>query len=322
MEGFLERIQINNNKVYGFYVIFLQLLKMFSIIAPFVSEAIYLNLKEEFNLREKSISHYPWPKAEESRIDEKLEAEMQIAQNIIQATLNAREKVKLGLRWPVKEVIITTSRPETAAAVKRMKEILKSQLNAKEIKTLEKLPGLKIKLRPDAGKIGQTYTHLSAQILARLTIDSPESILIHINKENSHRLEIEGEEVKITKEMLIIEHEVPKDYQEAEFNQGYVYLNATRTPELEAEGYAREVMRNVQQLRKHAGFEKLDRINLQMKCSQEMQKQLTPLKLDIKEKVGAEKMELLVKTPTKALKHSDNFKIKQEQFEVWFEKVQ
>lgn len=303
--------------MYTIATVLLNLLKMFSIVCPFISEAIYLNLKEEFGLKEESISHFSWPKAEEKHINVQLEESMGVAQNIIQAALNAREKVKLGLRWPVKEIVIVTTKDEAKKAVTVMKEILQSQINAKEVKVENKLMGMKLKVRPDGGKIGPAYTTLSAQIIAKLTIDSPETIMNHIEKENAYRFTIEGKEIKISRDMLIVEHEVPKNYQEVEFSQGYVYLGLERTPELEAEGYSREIMRNIQQLRKQVGFEKLDRIKLNLKCEQGMQKQLTPFKEDIEEKIGAAKLEF----SAKVLPHHGQFKIKQEEFEVWFEKV-
>jgi isoleucyl-tRNA synthetase len=303
--------------MYTISTVLINFLKMFNIICPFMSEAIYLNLKEEFGLKEESISHFSWPKAEEKHINLKLEESMGLAQNVIQAALNAREKAKMGLRWPVKEIVIVTNKEEMKEATSQMKEILKSQINTKEVKVAEKLPGLKLKVRPDGGKIGPVYTTISAQIITKLTIDSPETIMSHIEKENVYRFDIDGQEVKITKEMLIIEHEIPKNYQEVEFSQGYVYLNLDRTPELEAEGYSREIMRNIQQLRKQVGFEKLDRIKLYLKCSPELQTQLTPFIKDIEEKVGAEKLEFL----EKHLTHHGNFKVKNELFEVWFDKV-
>jgi len=299
--------------------VLMKCLQMFQVVCPFVCEAIYQNLKEEFDLKEESICSYAWPKADESKIDEKLEESVLIAQNVIQSAANAREKVKLGLRWPIKELLIATKREEVGKAVKLLNEVIKTQVNAKSVKVIEKLPGLKIKVKPDAGKIGRTFTTLSAQVLGRLTIDSPETIVGHLEKESVYAFKVENQEVKITKDMLTIEHETPKEYLESDFSSGYVYINIQRTDELEAEGYSREIMRNVQQLRKQAGFEKLDRIDLFLSCSPGLQKNLVKFKLDIEQKVGAEKLTFGV--PKLALAHNGKFAVKTEQFEAWFKKV-
>ena len=120
--------------------------------------------------------------------------------------------------------------------------------------------------------------------------------------------------------MLIVEQEVPSLYQEAEFKNGFVYLNKERTEELEAEGYSRELMRNVQQLRKEAGLEKLDEIRLFVKCSSELKKKLEMFKSEIEEKVNAH-MEISLAEPKQRFGEKKEFKIKNEKVEVWMEKV-
>ena len=69
-----------------------------------------------------------------------------------------------------------------------------------------------------------------------------------------------------------------------------LFINAGSRDELENEGFAREVMRKVQSLRKDAGFEKTDSIILHLQCSKEMVNRLNSYKKEISEKVGAQKM--------------------------------
>ena len=90
---------------------------------------------------------------------------------------------------------------------------------------------------------------------------------------------------------------------------------------LDAEGYAREVMRNIQQLRKKAGLEKLDSIVLLLKVSKEMKEMLEPFKPEIEEKIGADKMEISIADSVRKHEHQAEFKVKWEKFSVWFSKV-
>ena len=69
------------------YVV-LETIKLLGIIAPFLSEAMYLNLKTEFKLKEKSVSHFSWPAFDPEKIDAQLELHLDAAQEIIQATLS------------------------------------------------------------------------------------------------------------------------------------------------------------------------------------------------------------------------------------------
>ncbi len=307
--------------IYTIGHVLLESIKMFSIIAPFVSEMIFLNLKDEFGLKEESISHCAWPEINKRLINEESEKQMETAQQIIQAALNAREKAKLGLRWPVKELLVVSRREEVKEAVAKLRDVVRVQTNAKEIEVVEHLPELRMKVRPDYALIGPAYGELSPQIIAKLAIDSPETIMGHIDKKGAYTFDINGREVKIGKEMLIIEHDVPEHYKETEFRGGFAYVNVERTEELEAEGYARELMRQVQSLRKKAGLEKTDNIALFVKVSEKMNLRLKRFVNDIKEKVGAGKIAISSSDTPEGYKESADFKVKEEKFNVWFEKI-
>lgn len=307
--------------VYTIYTILLNLLKMFNIIAPFISEAIYLNLKEEFGLKEISISHYGWPAADARKINADIENSIALADEITQAALAAREKAKLGLRWPVREIVVASTAENVQNLGEEFLEIIKKLANTKTVRMVEAMPGIRIMVKPNYQKIGPAYGALSPQIIAKLSIDSAETIIGHLEKEGVYEFTIDGKKISITKEMVVIEREAPAGFVLAESKKGVIYLNTVRTPELEAEGYAREVMRNIQQVRKNNRFEKVDEIVLFLKTNPEMKKALEPFKRDIAEKVGAKKIELSYIEPVRKFQHTGEFMVKKEKFIIWFEKV-
>ena len=307
--------------VYTIYTVLIEFLKMFQIVAPFISEAIYLNLKSAFNTPEQSITHFTWPKPNQALIKPDLEQHMQSAFNIIQAGLAAREKAKLGLRWPIKEVLICTKKPEIKNAATSLQQIIKNQLNTKTVTIIEKLPGIKYKVKPEYGKIGPKYGELSPQIITKLTIDSPETILSHIENEKSYKFTIDNREITITADMISTERSIPEQYKESEIKNALIYVNTQRTPELETEGFAREIMRNTQQLRKTSGLQKRDTINIIIKTTPAMKPLLDKFKDDIADKVGANKIEITATTPIKKYTTTQDFTVKTETFSVYFDKV-
>ncbi|MCH8329537.1 MAG: isoleucine--tRNA ligase, partial [Nanoarchaeota archaeon] len=105
----------NTRKVvlYTVYDVFMETLKMFAPVAPFITEKIYQNLKKEFSLEEESIHLYEWPKYNEKLINKELENQMDTVNNILQAILALREKLQLGVRWPLQEVIVVTKDNKT-----------------------------------------------------------------------------------------------------------------------------------------------------------------------------------------------------------------
>ena len=303
--------------VYVIFTVMIELLKMFSTVSPFISEGIYQNFREEFSLQEKSIAHHSWPKADNKMIDEKLEQQMVHAGNIIQASLGAREKANLGLRWPVKEILVMSSDEKVGKTVKDLQEIIRRQTNSKSVKVVKILKGLKSSLKANHSKIGPVYGKSSPDVVKRLLSEDAEKVVSAIEKKGKYEFTLQGKKINITADMIVVEKEVPEMYKEAEFRNGSVYLDVERNPELEAEGYARELMRSVQNGRKEAGLEKSDRINLFVKVSPEMEKMLSKFSSEIKEKVGAEMMEFSLGKGT----HSANFKVKKEEFKIWFDKV-
>lgn len=305
--------------LYAISQVLFSCLKLFAPIVPFITEAIYQNFKEEFNLKEESLHHYSWPEFEEEKIDSELEEEMEIAKLIIQTALNLREQASLGLRWPLKEIVVTSRNSSVSKAAGKLRKIIEQQTNVKEISILEALPGLELKLKPDYKRIGPAYGKLSPEVIARLTIDSPETILGHIEKKGAYQFKIREQDISIKKEDLLIESQVPSPYKEGQFRQGFVYLNLERDPALEGEGYAREIMRQVQQMRKEAGFEKKERIILFIKVGQALMGLIEKFKDDIKEKVGAEKIEISTLNPVKKHKQFGKKKIKKEEVEIWFD---
>ncbi len=307
--------------LYTIFHVLLETLKMFHVVTPFITDAIFLNLKETCKLEHNSLSEYCWPKPDKTRINKTLENDFETAKTIIQASLGAREKAQLGVRWPIKEVIVITKNPEISKAAKRLQNIIKQQTNAKKLSIQEKLPGIKYKIKPDYGKIGPIYGEMSTQIITKLTIDSPETILTHLENEGKYEFKSEGKNIEITKEMIKTEREVPPGFQEGSAKWCLVYIATERTTELEAEGYCREIGRNIQDQRKKMNLQKPDRIILFLKVSAELKAMLLNFKEDLEEKVGATKLEILTNDPARKHEISGEFKIKNEKIVSWIDRV-
>ncbi|MBI5398819.1 isoleucine--tRNA ligase [Candidatus Woesearchaeota archaeon] len=262
-------------------------LKLLSPVAPFITEAIYQNMREEFSLKTESIHQFEWPEVDEPAIDAELERKFDVAKNIIQSVLFAREKAKLSVRWPVKEVVIASKDAQLRKAVLDLSDLIKTQTNVKEFVLLEEFEKVKQTVKADYGKIGPAFGEDSPKVITQIALHSTESILGRIEKEGKFPLVCDGKVFELGREHLIIKHEVPEMYVEAEFKGGFIYLDKTRSHELDAEGYAREIMRRVQALRKEAGLQKADRIDLIVRTDGELKGMLASWSRPIQEKVGA-----------------------------------
>jgi isoleucyl-tRNA synthetase len=262
-----------------------------------------------------------WPEISDSLIDEDLEKEIEITQSIIQSILAGREKIQRGLRWPVKEVILTTKEKEVRDSILRTKEIIKSQTNIKSLKIVDKLETIKNVVKSDFKKLGPEFGELAAKIIARLAQESADTIIQHIEKDGNHIIELDGKKIELKKDHLIFERISPENLAEASFKQGFVYVNKEMDSELEAEGLSRELMRRVQSLRKNAGLEKKDEIILVVKAEQEIVDMFLKWEKQISDKVGAKKVKISTENPARNIEAYSEEKVKGKHFEIWIEKT-
>lgn len=110
------------------------LLKLLAPITPFMTERIWQELREKKITKEESIHLSDWPKINEKAIDKKLEENFDIVFEIIEKGLAARDKVKIGLRWPLAKADILC---KNAKELAKFSDIICRQLNIKGVKFSE-----------------------------------------------------------------------------------------------------------------------------------------------------------------------------------------
>ncbi|MBD3163706.1 isoleucine--tRNA ligase [Candidatus Woesearchaeota archaeon] len=302
------------------YRVLLETIKMLATITPFAAEKMYLNLKKAFDLEQTSIHLNEFPKVSESLIDPDLEEEMDTAQNIIQSILAGREKIQRGVRWPVKEAIVVTKDAKTKQNILKADEVIKSQTNVKNITIVSDLETIKKVVKSDFKTLGPDFGEISAKIIAKLTMESPDTVINHMDKDGIHKMNIDGKTIELQKHHIIIQRISPENLQESSFRQGFIYLNKEMDENLEAEGFSRELMRRVQALRKKSGFEKKDSINLVVKSDEELAEYFKSWETQIKDKCGAEKVKISEDNPARKLEFSSAEKVKGKSFEIFMEK--
>lgn len=304
------------------YHCMLNVVKIMSPVCPFITESIYLDLKDEFGLKHESVHDFDWPSADEKLIDTDLEQKFEVAKSVIQGILSAREKAQLGVRWPVKEVLVITSDDKAKQAVQDLSEIIKTQTNVKELTIQDSFKELKTSIKADYTKLGPAFGEKSPQVVAKMAMTSPESILKKIEKDGNFLVEVNGDRFELTKEHLLVKREVPDTHAEGEFRNGFIYLDKERDEELDAEGFARELMRRVQAMRKEAGLVKTDRISLFVKTDEGTVSSLKPWFDTVKERVGATQINITHNEPAKMHQHKKKIKIREKEFVAEFDKVE
>ncbi|MCD6371204.1 MAG: class I tRNA ligase family protein, partial [Candidatus Aenigmarchaeota archaeon] len=289
-----EKASIGNKKekyavAYTLYSVLLNLTKMLAPVIPFMTEEIYQEMKKRFKFKEESIHLFDWPEPDEELINEKLEDDFSIANEIISAVLAIRDKVKLGIRWPLKEAIIYAESKRVNEAFENLKELIKTQCNVKEMKMVSEKPEwVKLQFKVNQAEMNKEFKERVPQVVGKLIQISPEAIKRGIEKEGFFEIDVDGKKEKIKKEFLIFEESLPEEWVGNEFEKGYVYLNIKLDDELLAEGFAREITRKIQDMRKKAGMKKVQKAKVVIGVDEELEKALSRYKKEISERTGSQ----------------------------------
>lgn len=262
------------------YTVLVGTLKLFAPIAPFITEKLWQELRP-YGLQEESVHLCTWPHADTKQKKPELEQAMNLAKNTIQAILHAREKAKLGIRWPVKNITVVVSKEDTPL-LEKTQDIITSQVNSKTLTISTHCDDVQEQLSLDPGALGKQYGKLAPAIQKQITQEQLENIKL----KKTVQFDVQGQPIALTREHLIVKRDVPPHLVHVEFPHGDVYLDTTRNDELDAEGYAREVMRRIQSLRKDAGLQKTDRITLHIETSDTLKHILNTWEDRITDKCG------------------------------------
>ena len=235
---------------YTLYEVLVTLTKVMAPFAPHISEEMYGNLVRNIHPgAPESVHMCDWERPDEKFIDIELEKRMDIIREIVEASSNARQKLKRKLRWPVKRIIVAPKNETVREAVSNLESVLKDQTNAREIvllRTGETWDELGVEVLPIHAALGPAFKKDAGKVIAELKKADGRDIKISILEKGSFELK----EGTITAKMVTFKDTIPPAIAAAEFSSGNVYVDTELTQEIESEGYSREIIRRLQDMRK------------------------------------------------------------------------
>ncbi|MFW6378691.1 MAG: isoleucine--tRNA ligase [Nanoarchaeota archaeon] len=282
------------------------LVRVMAPITPYASEYLY---QEFLKTSEGAWSVHFDGLPEAGDVNKDLEKEFDQAQNVIQGVLAAREKAQLGVRWPLGNAKILTDDIEDLND--RIVDLIKGQTNLKNIEFVKEFP-VELSFSIDYKKLGEEFGTETGDLIPELK-QNMDMITKALNESDT----VVVGKWTLTRDHFNVEKIVPDPYRMAPFSYGEVYLDTTLTPELEREGFSREVTRRVQQLRKKAGLEKDDEVKLAIETV-DLERVIKEFSHDIASKVGAKELHL---NERKEFEHSKQETVKGNEFTVSLEKV-
>jgi len=251
-------------------------LRLIAPISPFFSEAVFNRLNavtERFT--ERSIHHTHFPKANAAMIDKALEERMQLAQDVCSLVLSLRKKVNIKVRQPLQKVLIPVLNPEMKAQLERVEDLIKSEVNVKELTYITETEGvikkkIKANFKTLGARLGANMKAAAAAIAAMQQHD-----IAQLEAKGSLEVDLTNTTVTITLADVEITAEDIPGWSVASKGTLTVALDITITEQLKQEGDAREFINRVQNIRKENGYELTDRIFVTVQAG-ELEQSLQP----------------------------------------------
>ena len=303
--------ELTDDKKGAFVTLYRVLVTLSRVIAPYVpyiAEEIYQNLVISLDKEAPESVHLcMWPEVNEKEIDKDLEKEMDLAYTLVKLGRSARNAANIKNRQPLSEMLISLdSLPEYYG------DIIKEELNIKKVELGADLSKyVNFEILPNLPILGKQYGKLIPQIKQEIAKCNQMELATSINNGESKVINIGDTEIELNKENLLVTMQGKDGYAFAGNGTIGVVLDTVITEELKNEGYVREIISKVQNLRKDSGFEVLDRIYLYVSGNEMLEKVIKENEDIIKKETLS--LEIIVR---ENMEHGEEFSINGEKLNI------
>ncbi|MEX2350119.1 MAG: DUF5915 domain-containing protein, partial [Flavobacteriaceae bacterium] len=232
-------------------------------VAPFFMDRLYKDLTSSVVKKgEASVHLADFPKFDSSFIDKALESKMQKAQTISSLVLSLRQKEKIKVRQPLQKIMIPVLNDSQREEILAVAELIKSEVNVKEIDLIDEGSGMLVKqIKPNFKVLGPRFGQDMKTVAAKVNQLNQNQIK-EIEQEGNISIEINGKSVTLQAHEVEISSQDIEGWLVANSGALTVALDITITEDLRFEGIARELVNRIQNLRKDSGFEVSDKIEI------------------------------------------------------------
>lgn len=245
-------------------------IKMMAPIAPFVSDELYRRLIEGTHIEDHASVHLaPMITPGKERIDPELERRMEVAQQVVFLVRSMRSRSNLKGRQPLARISIPASE-ELKNLVLESRDVVLDEINVKEIEFVdEDSPLIEKSATPNFRQLGPRFGKSVNNVAARIReMTGPE--IANFERDGRFEIELDGSTVVLEREDLSTTTKDIEGWVVESTNDITVALDTTLTQSLVDEGFAREFVNRVQNMRKDAGFEVTDRIRVGFKADERL----------------------------------------------------
>jgi isoleucyl-tRNA synthetase len=248
-----------------FYRVLEEVVALLAPYAPFVAEEIYGTLAGDRGF--DTVHMCDWPEPDEALRNPDLEQAVAVARGVEEAGSAARQQAERKLRWPVTRVVVDAGSGAVASAVDDQRDLVADRLNARRVELIDpddRWDELTYSAEADMSLLGPEFGDRAGEVMTALNearVEEP--TLAALETAVAERT---GESVDLTEEMVAIVTEAPETVAAAGFDTeggGTVYVDTALTEDIESEGYARDVIRRIQEMRKELDLDLEERVRVE-----------------------------------------------------------
>ena len=264
--------ELTDDKIGAYVTLYEVLVKLIKVSAPFVpfmTEEIYQNIVVNIDKDAKESVHLClWPEYDASKVDKKLEKEMDLAYLIVKLGRSARNSVNIKNRQPLSEMLISVKDlPEYYS------DIVKDELNVKKVELgADMKEFVSFEIKPNLPVLGREYGKLIPKIKEKIAEFNQMELATKVQAGGTEYIEIEENQIELSSENLLVTMQGKDGFAFSGNGEIGVVIETEITPELREEGYLREILSKVQNMRKDSGFEVMDNINLYVSGNEMLEK--------------------------------------------------
>lgn len=254
--------ELTEEKIGAYFTLYHVLVTLCQVAAPFVpfiTDEIYQNLVTNLDQNAPQSVHLClWPEVDEKAIDPELEQQMDLAYKIVKLGRSSRNAANIKNRQPLSKMLISVSNlPDYYA------DIVKEELNVKEVELGADMKDyVNFEIKPNLPVLGKEYGKYIPKIKEEIAKKNQMDLASKIKAGKTEYIEIEENQIALNAENLLVTMQGKEGFAFSGEGEMGVVLDTHITPELKEEGYLREILSKIQNMRKEKGFEVLDKINL------------------------------------------------------------
>lgn len=279
------------------YECLLTMAKLMAPIAPFYADRLYQDLTQATQTEHFASVHLSdFPKGDNSVINPALQEKINSARIITSLALSLRKKERIKVRQPLQKIMIPYTNAIEKGALEEIQDILKSEINVKEVQLLGDASAILVKeIKPNFKVLGPRFGAAMKAVVQHIN-NLGEADIKKLENDGVLPCIIDEKEITLSSEDVIISSKDIEGWQVANSNGKTVALDITLSDQLIAEGNARELVNRIQNLRKEHNFKVTDTITVNMTATAPIQAALVQFKEYIMSETLAERIGTLEDT--------------------------